>query len=230
LVLLVALAGCGDRLVARKIEAGVKAKLPEIIGPADSYEVSVSGRAARMISGKVSEINIIGNGVRLKGETYVDELVVQMRDVVFDTDKNSLREVGGTTFQASLSEKSLNRLACARQPELDGLKITLGNGMATVQARPGLLGLSANVTLTGRMELGPKNSINFVSERMSVAGIQTPGMVRDFIMRRVNPVMVLPTSGFPATLTRLTVMSKQIKVDGTADLVTGMRTAGKGVE
>ncbi|MDO8585980.1 MAG: DUF2993 domain-containing protein [Armatimonadota bacterium] len=155
--LLALLTGCGERLVANKIESRVERRLPSLLGPADSYKVEVSGRTTKMISGRLSELNIHGRNVRLQPDLNVDDLVIQMRGVRFDTDENRLTGVEETVFEAALSEKCLTRFIAKRQPDLKELKIELKRGKCTVRTRPSLLGLSAGVALTGDLEVAPAN-------------------------------------------------------------------------
>jgi hypothetical protein len=216
------LSGCGERLVEAKIASGIEKRLPTIIGPAKSYDVSVEGRTTKMMSGKVSRISIHGSGVQLQPELAVDDLVVEMRGVTFDTDNNQLTGTDETTFQALLSDKVLTSYVAKRQPDLKQLKITMSRGKMTVQTRPGLLGVSAGVSLTGGLELAPGNKVCFVPDRMSVAGLSMPGMVVDFVTKRINPVMDLSLAGFPAQIVDLAVVNGGVRVSGTADLSRGL--------
>ncbi|MDO8683276.1 MAG: DUF2993 domain-containing protein [Armatimonadota bacterium] len=218
------LAGCGEGYVGRKIEAGVAKRLPDIIGPADSYEVSVSGRTTKMISGRISHMTIHGKGVRPAGDLFVDDLIVDMRDVEFDTDKDRLSEVGETTFEATLLEKSLNQYVSTRQPDLKDLKITLKNGKATVYTKPNIIGsfISASITITGCAELGPRNTVNFVPDKLSVAGISMPEIAIKFVTERINPVMDMSLAKFPATIKSVSIIDRGIKIKGIADLKNGL--------
>ena len=221
------LAGCGERLVANKIESRVERRLPSLLGPADSYEVSVSGRTAEMISGRLSELTIHGKNVQLQPDLNVDDLLVEMRGVRFDTDKNRLSSVDETVFEALLSEKCLTRFIAKRQPDLKELRIELKRGKATVRTRPSLLGLSAGIALTGDLEVAAANKISFIPDRMSVAGLPVPEMALNFVSERINPIMDMSLARFPAEIHDLTVMTGRIRVRGTADLSHGLSTIEK---
>ena len=227
LTMVALLAGCGERLVADKIESRVERRLPDIIGPADSYEVSVSGRTPKMLSGRLSELVIHGRNVQLQPDLNVDDLVVEMRDVEFDTGKNELTGVGETAFSAVISGKCLTRFIVKRQPDLKELKIELRPGKATVRVRPSLLGLSAGVAITGGLEVAPSNKISFIPDKMSVAGLPIPERALNFVSERINPVMDMSLASFPAQITRIAVMAGRIRVEGTADLRRGL-SAEKG--
>jgi len=223
------LAGCGEGFVAGKIESRVERRLPEIIGPADSYKVDVSGRTAAMISGKLSKMIICGKGVTLQRDLKVDDLIVEMRGVRFDTETNELVSVEETTFEAVLSQKSLTRLIAKKRPELKELKVELRDSKATVSTRPSVLGLSAGLSLTGVLHLEPKNKVSFIPDRISVAGLPAPGFAVDYVSERINPIMDLSLAKFPAEITELTVSTGRLTVCGKADLNRGLG-AGKGVE
>jgi hypothetical protein len=222
------LAGCGDQFVGGKIESKVAECLPDIIGPADSYEVSVTGHAAKMISGKISQMTIHGKGVRLHQDFRVDDLVVEMKGVRFDTGSNQLTGTDETTFQVTLSDKSLTKYIAKRQPDLKQLKITMTRGKATVETRPTVLGVSAGVSLAGNLQLLPANKVNFVPDQISVAGLNMPGMVVDYVTKRINPVMDMSLANFPAEIHHLAVLNGEIRVSGTADLNHGMQVAQQG--
>jgi len=219
--LIVLSAGCGERLVARRVESAVEARLPELIGPADSYDVHVSGSTAKMLSGHVRRLVMQGDGVRMRGGLRVDELTVEMLNVRFDIEKNALQGADETRFRARVSESALTRFVSARQPDLKDLRIELDSGAATVRTRPGLWGVSANVAMIGRFELAGANKVDFVFDRMTVAGVSMPDRVKDYVMERINPVMALPTSGFRARLESIEIRRRRLLVDGTADLTNG---------
>lgn len=214
--------GCGEHLVESKIASGIEDRLPGIIGPAKSYDVSVDGKTTKMLSGKVALISIHGKGVQLQQGLAVDDLVVEMRGVTFDTDTNQLTGTEETTFQGLLSDKVLTRYVAKRQPDLKQLKITMCRGKMTVLTRPSLLGVSAGVSLAGDLRLEHGNKVNFEPDRMSVAGLSMPGMVVDFITKRINPVMDLSLAGFPAQIQSLAVVNGGVQVSGTADLSHGL--------
>ena len=210
--------------MSNKIEDGLEERLPSIIGPAESYEVEVSGRALKMIDGRLAKILIHGRNVKLQGFP-VDDLEVEMRGVVFDKEKSQLESAEQTLFTAIVGEKTLVNYIRRNQPDIKDLRLKLANGAMTVQTRPRALGLSAPVSLTGKLRLRPGNKVDMDTDTMSVAGLNVPGRVIDFIMNRVNPVLDLSLGNFPAVITKVTIQPGAIKVEGTADLTHGMQVA-----
>jgi len=103
-----ALAGCAGDIINSKVENKIKESLPKLIGPAKSYDVEVRGPHSKMIKGHIKKLVIHGKDVWMLPDLCVDKLEVRMADVKADRKKSALKSVGETSFDAVISEKSLN--------------------------------------------------------------------------------------------------------------------------
>ena len=219
------LSGCGKGLITRKIESGIRDRLPGIIGPAESYEVKASGKTTRMMSGQVSRLELRGKGVRPVGDLYVDDLIVRMRNTTFDVGKGELLSVEETTFEATLLEKSVTQYVARSHPELQDLKIEMADGKALVKVKSSILGLGAEAVLAGRLEIASGSKLNFVPDHMSVAGLPVPNALVGVVSRRINPALDLSNLEFPVVLKNVVILRGAVRVEGTADLTSASQTA-----
>jgi len=224
------LSGCIKESVTRKIESGVRSRLPSMIGPAESYEVKASGQTVKMMSGQVSQLELRGRGVRPLGELYIDDLVVRMRNVKFDVDKSELQSVEESAFEATLLEKSVTQYVAKSHPDLQDLKVEMADGKATVRAKSSLLGISAEMVFTGRLEIASQSKLNFMPDQMSVAGLPMPDALVGLFAERVNPVLDLSTFRFPIALSGVTILPGAVRIEGTADLTHTSKTVNQGAK
>ncbi len=207
--------GCGGRIVSGPIEKGIREKLPELIGPAKSYQVNVDGSASKMMHGKIKKIDIRGVDVKVSPGLVVSDLHVVLSDVVADTKSGDLKSVGATVFDATVTEDSLNRfLAETRE---DKMRAQMLDGRMVVVAEPSVLGLAVSVRVTGR--LVPNGSVlNYKVDQLKVVGIKTPSLAVRMVEDEVNPVIDLATPQFAPLIETVEIKPGVVRIVGTAAL------------
>src|SRR5579884_1458581 len=84
LVLLLGLTGC-TRAINRSAERRIRDSLPDLIGPARSYSVHVSGSAERTMQGRLATVTVDGDDVDLPNGLLLDQLHLDLKDVEVDT-------------------------------------------------------------------------------------------------------------------------------------------------
>lgn len=210
--------GCAGGLVSSTVENRIESRLPDLIGPAKSYKVEVKGSTLRMSKGKIAEVLIHGEEVRLLPELCVDTLDIRMKDVVADPSSKVMKSVGDVTFEANVSQESLNDYL--ERTRTDDIRIELTDGRMVVLASPGVLGLSVRTRLTGYLE--PDGSdLHYRISRLQVAGINTPGVTFRLIEDRINPVVTLVHAQFSTEIVSATIKSSGVAISGKAQLLNG---------
>lgn len=206
-------AGCAGHFVANAIEKGISDRLPELIGPAKSYTVDVQGSTRQMMRGRMDQIVIRGKGVRMMPDLILDDLEVWLNDVVADPNTSTLKSVGDVQFDAVITQDALNGYLMHTRPE--SIRVTCLDQRMIVDAHPKLLRISTNVKLTGR--LIPKGQrLNFIIDKLEVAGIGTPSIAADYVEGRINPVLDLGKMSLSPELKSVTVVPGAVRFSGTA--------------
>ena len=210
-----ATAGCAGRVVSGTVENKIEDSLPELIGPAKSYRVKVDGSAVRMARGKFREIDIHGEDVTMSPGLVVGKLDVHMEDVVADSKKNALTSIGRATFDASVSERSLNEyLSRTRE---DRMRVELLDHRMMVWAEPKILVTTVGVKLTGRLK--PSGSkIDFAVDQLQVIGLNAPTIAKRAVEEKINPVMDLGHLQFTPEIEAVEMMPGVVRIKGTARL------------
>jgi len=210
--------GCANSLVSGTIERRMKEKLPELLGPADSYELEVSGGTVPMTRGRIDELVIRGRGVQVMPDFQVDELIVRITDLVAASD-GAIKSVGGVTFEALATQARLNDyLVRSKQKEMT---IELLEDRLLVNARPRLLGIPASVRVTGPL-LPDGAKLNLKIESLEVIGVGVPSIAADFVEWKVNPVVDMATTGFAPHLRAVEISPQGIRIRGAANIAAAL--------
>ena len=208
-------AGCAGRLVTSAVQNAIERRLPELIGPAQSYSVAVHGSTRGIMRGRISEVSAQGKGVWAQPDLCLDVLDIRMKDVVADPETESVKSVGEVVFSAAISQESLNRYLARTRPDV--WSVELVEGEMVVQGRPKVWRLSADVRLNGH--LVPKgDKLYFQVDRLQVAGLTTPSIAAGIVEDRINPVLDLGGTKFSPELKSATIAPGVVRVTGTAHL------------
>ncbi len=217
------IAGCGKRMLTTRIEDGIAARLPQIVGPARSYKVEVSGHTKDMIKGDMTQIRIFGEGVNLLPELVVDELQVTLNDVDFDTKTQTIKSCGATKFIAVLREPTFNAYLKSAKPDLPELGVKLLQDKVAVHIRPTVLKMSVGVDLEGYLRVVRPAKIYFEVDRLKLAGLKMPGMVADYLEEKINPIQDFSSTGLSVNLTSVNIAPGLLKMQGSADLMDAIK-------
>ncbi len=206
-----------------KIGQSVAAKMPQLIGPADSYTVGVTGGFFGIIRGRIDRLNIHGRGVKMPNGTRVDKLDVVLTGVHFKSDQ-TVTKVENTSFDASVTEQNLNDFLRESRPDVPNAKVVIDPKKLTMSASPRVLGIRTPVTLEGTLQITEDTKLNMVLDKVRARGIVVPGFVRGRVMHDINPVMDSTKMGMPAKLKSVTLGKGQLTVTGVADISKALGT------
>lgn len=202
--------------IRTKIASSVAASAPDMLGPG-KYSVDVTGGLIGLLRGRIEKIDIHGSDVKMSNGMIVDRLNVGLNGVHFKRDQ-TVTKVESTGFAASVSEDNLTDYLRASRGDMKEAEITLADGRLCYAGRPRVLGLKVKVKAEGTLDLDGNTKVHMSLCKCSGAGIKTPGMVRGWIERRINPVFDATQMGVDAKLKSVEVAKGAIALAGTADV------------
>ena len=204
-------------LIRWKIEQTVAGKVVGMLGTARSYSVSVSGGLFEILRGRVKQVDIRGNDVKLSSGVVVDRLDVNLSGVEFKPDQ-TLTGVESTAFTAFLSEGNMDDYLRASRSDLSDADVSLTDGKLSLTARPRVMAIRTPVRVEGTMRIVQGTKLYLVLNRLSARGIRVPGMIRGHIQHDLNPVLDTQQMAMGAKLTQVAITNGKITLSGTADV------------
>ena len=199
------------------IGQSIAAKMPQLIGPAQSNSASVSGSSIDILQGKIAKVNLHSNKVKLSSGVTVDSLDVGLMGVRFKPDK-TVTEIQSTNFTASVSEDSLEKYIAASQPDMANAKVTLSEDKLTISASPRMLATRTPVTVEGTLRIIDRTKLYLVVNKIRARGMRVPGFMRGRVMRDINPVLDTQKLGIGGEFTSVKISCGKIDLTGTADV------------
>jgi len=200
-----------------RIGQSVAGRMPQLIGPARSYSVGVSGGLFEIIHGRIDKVDIRGSGVNLSNGVEVDRLDVGLRGVRFKPDR-TVTDIRSAEFSAWVTEKNLNDFFASSRPDMPGAKITLDDGKLSLSASPRIFATRTPISLEGTLRIVDGKKLILVLNRLRARGIRIPGFMRRRIMHDINPVLDTQKMGIGARLNSVDISDGAIRVTGTADV------------
>jgi hypothetical protein len=213
------LAGCGGGSIRGKIENGIAKGMQKRIGPAKSYKVTVTGPTMALVSGKLKGIDIVGSNVHTSKGIVVQTLHVNISDLVVDTGTQEMKRCGKTTYEATLSERELERYLLKLYPDVPELGLELQPRFARVRAKPGVSIAKVPVLVDASIDVQSHRRLLLNLQELDVAGIPVPSFVRNYLERKVNPVLDVDDLGMSAQVDSVHIDKGSITLAGSLDLI-----------
>ncbi|HZT42489.1 MAG TPA: DUF2993 domain-containing protein [Chthonomonadaceae bacterium] len=228
LILLLGLTGC-ERTINRSAERRIRDALPDLIGPARSYNVHVSGAAERTVQGHLANVTVDGDDVDLPNSLLLDRLHLDLKDVEVDTGHRRIRSIGDVRFAATLGETSLDEFLAGESPEGEPIRNTRvhieGNGSVTIAADRVVLGAGVPFRLTGPLRIVGPQSVEIDPTRLTVVGIPISGLPLRFLKQRFESAIDLSSLPFPVRLTGVQTQPGKLILSGAADVTAMLERA-----
>lgn len=209
--------GCSDP-VRRTVEDKIEAALPRLVGPADSYTVSVSGSTAGMIKGKLRSAHIVGRGVRMPSGLTVSELDVTSQGIQIDRHRQQISSVVSTNYSATLAQDALNKYLTDNYRYVPRLKAELHKDQMRVSASPEVAGITVHIIADCGLKVRDNRYLILDLTNVSVVGISSPGFAREYLESKINPVFDSSSLGYDAKVDKVTIKQGGMKIEGTLDL------------
>lgn len=212
------LAGCGENAqdyAAREIER----RAPQIIGPADSYQATVQG----VNDTQAQQVVLVGRNVRPQPNLTIETLTLTLRDVRYQQNPFRVQSVGSSLFSARITDQAVNTYLRAV-----GRTGRAGSAVRDIQVSftPSGVNATANyyagavvtpVTTFGTLE-PVAGRVNYLPQRLTVAGGALPTDILQQIATQVNPVIDFTGLRFTPNIQRTTITQGAVIIDGTASL------------
>jgi hypothetical protein len=212
--------GCADGIARGKAEKEIVRVLPEIIGPAESYQVKVDGSAASLLKGELQGVRITGSNVRPEGLPRLARLEASASQVKVDTRTYRILSAGQAHWKGWLDEEELTALLRDRVPYLRdiSIRVTGGHIEAAGRAAYGPVGASGSVRAVPAVRNG--REIWLVPRHISALGVgaQVPQWAGERAADIINPVYVLPAERLPLTLERIATEPGLLRLEGSLDV------------
>ncbi len=196
---------CSTYLDARA-EAALREALLRVVGPAESYDVRVSG--ASVDGSRFERVRFVGRRIARAGAPVLDRLELDLQGVVVDRAAKSLTAVAGARIELQLKGADLaaflgrwladpavtltapDRIAMVGTPRIGAIALA-GAGAAELQGR--LVASGSQLFLT--------------IERIRVGRGEAPPLARVVVERAINPIFDVSGAPLPAQLDTVEVGS-----------------------
>lgn len=215
--------GCG-KMATHKIADGIKTALPTVVGPADSWDVTVTGNEGTIIGGRIPSVSIRGVNVHVTPQMTMAALDIDAKDIAIDVRQRTVKSVGSLAFEGHISQSGLDRymaLNAANNP--NGVKdprIDLRRDDLLLKFKHVEMGVGIPVSVAGRVYVNraSDSKIDFHATSASVARIGIPRAVYNYEIDKLNPVIDLSTMALPIHLKNIHVQDKEIVFSGTTEI------------
>jgi hypothetical protein len=214
-IALLIFSGCANKIVSNTIERRVEEKLPELVGPADSYKVKVRGGTVAMTRGRIQEMVVTAAGVRAMPELRIDDLRVIINDITADASTGTVRSVGAVRFVASVSERSINEYFA--KTDRKDVRIELLRGKLVAHAKPRFIGIPAGVKVSGTL-VPEGGRLDLRIDKLEVIGVNVPSIAENVVEKRINPVVDLSTTPFSPKLESVEMLPRVLRISGQAKM------------
>lgn len=214
--------GC-SRIAESRVEETLNGLLPTYLGPATRYTTQVrASSVGAVLRGRVESIHVDGDGVHIPNGPVLDRLTLDLDDIAVDPKTKRLESVGTARFMVRVGEAELNRYLSTRRPgDRSGLlRVTLGQGTATLAARPALLaryglgGLILPVTVEGRLIPRGDSGLDFVPNAARVLALPVPRPILGLVSRELNPVVDLSAVSLPLRIRTVEIVPGSLILSG----------------
>lgn len=217
------LPGC-DTLVNDQVGSGIKTNLVKVIGPADSWDVKVTGNPGTILKGRIPGVDIHGANVQAAPSLTLQSLDIDANNIHFNTRSHDVSSIDSLRFGGVMNQSQLDSYLKASASSLPGhpkdLKIELRQNDLKVSFKYNVAKIGVPVTVDGALAISAKgdDKIDFIPSKASVAKAPIPKKLLDLAVKKINPVVDLATMPFPLHLSEIKIDNSQIFIAGFAFL------------
>ena len=223
LIALALVAGCGGGPVNHGVANAVKRALPDAVGPADSWDVDVTGNPGTIIQGRVPAVLIHGVNVRMSPQLAMETLDITATDVRVDIRKRELKSIDSLTFVGTMTQDQVDQYLAAtasssKRPS--GFAVKIGDADMGVAFKEKLSFVTIPIEVAGHLAVssaGP-DKVDFVPSKMSVASLNIPRQIVDIAVKQINPTIDLSEISIPVSLKNIHIANHCIVFAGSAQI------------
>jgi hypothetical protein len=189
------LGSCADYLDARA-EGALREALVRVVGPAASYEVSVSG--ASVDATRFERVRFVGTRIVRERAPVLDRLELELRGVAIDRQEKRLSALAGATGTLRIRAGDLADYLRARGWFEDARVVLSAPDRIAISGVPRIGGAAIQVRdgaeLQGRL-VAQGAQLRLAIDAVRIGDLQAPPLVRALLERAVNPL--LDAGAFP---------------------------------
>ncbi len=197
---------------------GIQREMPRIIGPAERYEVDVSG--VNLVSGQARRITAQGTRVQPEKAPLLERVDVELRDVTYNLREKKIERVGDALITAQVSRTDLTEFL-ENHRNLQEVAVTLESpDQVTIRARPELSGMEIpvglNLSVTGRLA-AEDTEVHYTLRDARALGISLGSSVAEALSEAINPLIDLSNMPCVLEVTEMRVEDEAIRVSATGN-------------
>lgn len=223
------LAGCLDGVARRKAEKAILGMLPEVLGPAESYEVHVEGSASELTRGYLRAVSIAGVNVSPRDLPKMTRMEASASAVRVDTKTKSIVESGPAAWSGWVNEETATGILADKARFLQDVKVTIASSGITASGRTTVKGVGPSGSVQVKPSIRGGTMLWMTPVKVSAMGVGLP--MADWSSQRlepiINPVFVVPESPLGIRLTGVSTEAGLLRIDGTLNLQ-GLTPAAEG--
>ena len=212
------IAGVASCTPASLVEQGIENALPKYVGPAESYDVKISG--LRVTSGSADSVIAVGERVKPEGAPTIDRLALDLQGVVYNRDQNKLSQVESAKLTAVIKSYDLADFLESDRNVRSAEVLLRSPDRATLRLRPdlGSFALPEGITVDVAGQLvGEDTQLRFEIDEVSAAGLDLSSMVAKRLSSLVNPLADLEDLPVSVEITSVVVAGESIGLEVIGD-------------
>jgi hypothetical protein len=201
---------------------GIKAALPQVVGPADEWDVDVTGNPGTIIRGRIPGVIIHGVNVHVSPEVTMVQLDIKATNVSVDIRRRALKNIEALTFAGIMTQQELDSYlaatAASSKGRPDDFMVRLNQHDLTMSFSKKVTAFHIPVSLAGRLAVSRHgdNKIDFLPSNLKVARLPIPERIVKYVADAINPAIDLSDMSFPVHLANIHVDSQRIMLSGEA--------------
>lgn len=216
LMFLLAIAGCTGPF--GRIEHSIEARLPEVVGPAEAYDVRISRSIARTLRGTVGWLEIDGRNVRPNGMVNLDRVEVRLEGVRVDHQRGRVQEIEEARVRVRVSAASIDAYLQSRNSELAEVRVEFLPNRLRLTIPASLAETDGPLVIEGRPVLAGPDTVNWEASRIATLRDAVPEEGLRKLEEILNPIVDLSRMRFPVELMQVSVTPEGLTVAGRASL------------
>jgi hypothetical protein len=207
----ICLAGCSTSGI---LEDKIAERLEQELGPAQRYDVTVSG--LRRSAGEADHVQAVGYGIRSRRGPALDRMTIDIYNVGYDRDRKRLEHADSTRATVWISDRDLTQYLDSLENVASATVTVAAPDSATIRVRPSIAGIplpgGTTATVTGRLE-GDGPYLRFEVSEVGAGGMRASEGVTRRISQIINPLVDLSYLPFGLSVTNVSVQGRTVRID-----------------
>ena len=199
----------------QRVEQAIRSGLPEAIGPAAHYDVTVMGARRQDGAGliEMDRVHVVGLRVRRNGAPVLDRVEADLSGVQVDRKQNTLTALAGADVRISVRATDIAAFLQERGV-LEAVKVTFHESdVITITAHPVVAGYSlpggARVLLRGYL-IPEASQLRLNITDLRAAGFPVGTIPTQIVERLINPLVDLSALPVPTEVTSARVVGDSV--------------------